>query len=204
MAAHTAPHHGMSVSSAEAGFIKEMDPYAHEAARATGMPTSFFLTQWALESHWGTSEAFRENHNAAGIMPWADARAGHDPTYAGYASLSDFEQGVVDFYEGNARYRRLLSAAHDGASTHQLLLILGDTGYATAPNYGQALETVLHTVQTITSTGNRRPASAREAPRGVGHAVEAGLRLIHTEFRDHIHRVHTRNQEIARKFPYRP
>lgn len=129
------------------------------------MPANFFLTQWALESNWGTSEAFRIDDNAAGILPWAHAAAGRDPKYAGYASLSAFEQGAVAFYEDNGRYHGLLRAAQQGASTQALLKMLGQSGYATDPRYGTALNTMLATIQKIAP--KPVPASVRTTPRRV-------------------------------------
>ncbi len=148
---HQARPRRPSILPAESAFFTKMSPYAQKAAQATGMPVSVFLTQWALESDWGTSQAFRKDDNAAGIIPWSQARAGRDPAYAGYGSLAAFEKGVVAFYKDNRRYHDLLRAAHKGASPSRLLRMIGQTGYATAPNYGVALEAVLQTIQTIAS-----------------------------------------------------
>ncbi len=148
------PGGGGPTSAQQAAFVKKMMPYAQKDARATGLPTNFFLTQWADESAFGTSTAAQRNNNFAGIKPWAGAHAGPDSKYAGYSSLNAFAQGVAKFYEGNSNYQGLLQAAQHGASTPQLLQMLGQTGYASSPDYGQTLVSLLSEIRNLLRNGS--------------------------------------------------
>lgn len=135
-------------------FLRKMIPYAQKDAAWTGLPADFFLTQWADESTWGTSLAARQNHNLAGIKPWAGAAPGRDSQYAGYGSLGAFAHGVAQFYLQNPRYGALLQAARQGDSTAQLLQLLGQSGYATNPDYGPQLLQVLSEIRDLLRNGN--------------------------------------------------
>jgi hypothetical protein len=51
----------------EATFIAEVEELAHDASVASGLLPSVVLAQWGLETAWGASPAWREQHNPAGI-----------------------------------------------------------------------------------------------------------------------------------------
>jgi Mannosyl-glycoprotein endo-beta-N-acetylglucosaminidase len=52
-----------------ATFIEQMLPWARWVSRQTGVLPSVILAQWATETGWGTSVAWTEGHNPAGISP---------------------------------------------------------------------------------------------------------------------------------------
>lgn len=54
-------------SSTQESFIEEVLGDAHAAASHLGIPVSSVLAQWADETGWGTSVAWRNGHNYAGV-----------------------------------------------------------------------------------------------------------------------------------------
>ncbi len=140
-------------SSAQA-FIRQMQPYAKQVAASTGLSPAVLLSQWALESNWGTSQAARQNANLGGIKPWGSYGPGQDSAYAGYSSLSAFARGDAAFYNQNSNYAALERAARNGASPSQQIAMLGQSGYATDPAYAQKLLSVLQSIDAALANGN--------------------------------------------------
>lgn len=120
-------------------FLSRMRPFAKQESARTGLPEDLILSQWGVESNWGTSKAAIQNNNDAGIKPWGSRAAGPDSKYAGYSSKGDFATGYGNFYLQNPRYKSLLQAAKNGASSSDLIQMLAKTGYATDPNYAKSL-----------------------------------------------------------------
>lgn len=72
-------------------FIQEVLPEATQAARALGIPTSVVLAQWINETGGGTSDAWKDGHNPAGISilePAMERLGAHIP--AGWGELLAF------------------------------------------------------------------------------------------------------------------
>jgi hypothetical protein len=98
-------------------FVEEFLPLAGEAERLTAradgrMLAASAITQWALETGWGTSALCRNGHNLAGI------RGAH-----GFATFASFQQFVVRYAQvlldtrdadGRALYAQVLQAADQG------------------------------------------------------------------------------------------
>jgi hypothetical protein len=80
----------MTVTPAE--FVATYGPYADQVQRDIGMPRWAVLTQWALETGWGTSQLAVGGHNLAGIKH-RDPRTG-ELVFATYSSVSAF---VLDY-----------------------------------------------------------------------------------------------------------
>src|SRR5271156_976793 len=59
----------------EQAFINEVLADAHAAASHLGIPVSPVLAQWANETGWGTSHAFRAGNNFAGVSGLTDQQA---------------------------------------------------------------------------------------------------------------------------------
>lgn len=130
-----------SGSSKQATFMKNALPYAQQVAAKTGLSPSFFLTQWADETNWGQSMA--GTNNLGNIKNPATGK------FQSYSSLSAFAQADAQFYTQNSRYQPLLQAAHHGASTTQELQLVGQSGYATNPNYGSQLVALLSDIKAL-------------------------------------------------------
>lgn len=146
------------LSGSVGDFVKEMLPYAQQAAAQTGLPEEFILGQWGHETGWGKSSVSQQNNNFAGIKPWSNSKggaaAGTNSMYAGYDSKSDFADGYASFLNSNGRYSGLLDAAKNGASNDDLVRIMGRTGYAEDPEYTKKLKgTIDSAKQAIKVTG---------------------------------------------------
>ena len=136
-----------SLSNNNQQFLKTMTPYAQQVSQSTGLPVPVLLSQWALESGWGTSTAAQQNNNFGGIKPWGSYQAGQDSTYAGYSSLSAFARGDAAFYNQNSRYAAVEQAGRQGDSLQTIIQLLGQSGYATDPAYTQKLLSVLSQIE---------------------------------------------------------
>lgn len=83
-------------------FYEKMLPYAQQASQALNMPVSAILTQWALESGYGTSRFAIEGLNFGGIKlsknsPTSDylIQGGSGAKFAKYSSLSQFTEDYI-------------------------------------------------------------------------------------------------------------
>jgi hypothetical protein len=139
-------------------FVKNMLPYAKQAADQTGLPQEFILGQWGHETGWGKEttdsggpSVSKMNNNFAGIKPWHNSKGGADAgpnsMYAGYDSPSDFANGYADFLKSNGRYDDLLKASKNGASDDELANIMGHTGYAEDKGYTDKLNGAINAAQ---------------------------------------------------------
>ena len=79
----------MSVAS----FLALMAPYAGTAAKDTGLDCRLMLTQWALESGWGTSALAINDHNYAGLR----RSAGSGCTCCAGDGISTVCPSIADF-----------------------------------------------------------------------------------------------------------
>lgn len=52
-----------------ASFVSDVLPDAQIASSATGVPVSVIIAQWANETGWGTSQAWQQGNNYAGVSP---------------------------------------------------------------------------------------------------------------------------------------
>lgn len=116
-------------------FVQSLLPWAQNASAATGLPTDFILSQWALETGSGTSPAFLSGNNVGGIGPGT-------PNY--YPSL---DAGV------NAYVTTINSPRYAGANSVGSPLAIGDylngAGYSTTPDYGSRVNTLLPQVDNV-------------------------------------------------------
>jgi hypothetical protein len=159
---------GISTGGNQAAFVKQMQPYANQVAQSTGLSPAMLLTQWGLESGWGTSQAATQNNNFGGIKPWGSYGAGADSTYAGYSSLSAFAKGAAAFYNDNSNYRKLENAARNGASASQQVQLLGQSGYATNPHYAEDLLNLVGSVESLLRGMVRNNAGSLPIPNAAG------------------------------------
>jgi hypothetical protein len=56
-------------TDAEQAWVNEVLPYAQVGKQDTGVLVSVILAQWADETAWGTSVAYLEGNNLAGVSP---------------------------------------------------------------------------------------------------------------------------------------
>lgn len=103
-------------------FEAQMVPYAEQASKATGIPVSVILGQWALESNWGTSKLSTKRLNFGGISQtknavpsWSDAvgtvarPANEGGFYLVYNSIQSFVNDYITVMK-NSRYASVRQA----------------------------------------------------------------------------------------------
>lgn len=150
-------------------FVKRFSPLAAEVSQATGLSQSFILGEWANETAWGTSQAFRQNHNLEGLKPVGGLSPGADSKYAGFANYQAFAKADIATLT-NPRYAKALKAARHGASTATVAGLLRKEGFATAPNFAQSVASTTHEARSIVQAA--RAATSRTA-KGAIAAMES-------------------------------
>ena len=135
-----ASYHGSS-SASQTAFIQQMLPYAQQVANATGLPKRFLLTQWADETGFGSGMAGKNNYG--------NIKVPGTNTFQSYTSPEAFAQADAAFYNNNPRYQALLQGARHGDSLTQLFQLLGQSGYATNPQYAQDLMGLVGQIQSL-------------------------------------------------------
>lgn len=144
-----------------AEFVHRVLPSIQRAASELGVDPMGILAQAALETGWGQrmprNADGSPSHNLFGIKAgdeWTGARAPADTmevtngvatarrvSFRAYASI---EQSVSDFaglLKNSPRYRDVLAA---GSDTGAFVARLGQSGYATDPEYANKLNQILH------------------------------------------------------------
>lgn len=79
----------MSASS----FVADVAPDASIASARTGVPESVILAQWGIETGWGTSSAWRQGNNYAGVSPGGKVASYSDRAAGLAAYISTLLQG---------------------------------------------------------------------------------------------------------------
>lgn len=151
---------GQATQDVMAEFMKRMGPYAEKVSSASGVPAIFMMAQAALESGWGRSEIKHQNgstsHNLFGIKAsenWSgrsvDAMTSEYVNgekvmrveqFRSYNSYAESFKDFTDLLRSNPRYAKVLRNLNDPISYAQAM---GKSGYATDPNYGNKLQSVI-------------------------------------------------------------
>ena len=116
-------------SQQQIDFINQYSSTANQTGQALGIPYQYILSQWALETSWGTQ--FAGSNNLGNVSP--DGQAANYGTIA--KGVSAYQSTLQN--EGVTNTPTLYdfaSALHKG-------------GYATDPNYPNKLQSVFQTVQ---------------------------------------------------------
>lgn len=143
--------HALPIQSA-ADFVRQLQPYAEQAAKELGIEPKVLLAQAALETGWGRS--VRKNNDGSNTFnlfnikadkAWQGKQARtstlefeHGVTKkvkAGFRSYPSFEESFKDyvaFIKSNPRYGDALKQVGNG---NRYLQELQQAGYATDPNY---------------------------------------------------------------------
>jgi flagellar rod assembly protein/muramidase FlgJ len=138
-------------------FIGAIAPAARTSAAITKIPASFVVAEGALESGWGTSQLSLQAFNLFGVK--AD-QSWHGPTIelptgeyvngeritieATWRKYSNWLEAIEDhasFLLNNPRYKPAF--AYMSGST--FAIAIAAAGYATDPQYGQKLVSVIKT-----------------------------------------------------------
>ena len=152
--------HALPIQSAE-DFVRQLHPYAEQAAKELGVEPKVILAQAALETGWGRSLIKNSNgsnsfnlFNIKADKSWQGKQA-QVPTlefeqgiakkvnagFRSYASFQESFQDYVDFIKSNPRYGDALKQAGNG---DRYLHELQRAGYATDPNYANKVMSIYH------------------------------------------------------------
>jgi flagellar protein FlgJ len=152
--------HVLPIQSAE-DFVRQLHPYAEQAAKELGVEPKVILAQAALETGWGRSLIKNSNgsnsfnlFNIKADKSWQGKQA-QVPTlefeqgiakkvnagFRSYASFQESFQDYVDFIKSNPRYGDALKQAGNG---DRYLHELQQAGYATDPNYASKVMSIYH------------------------------------------------------------
>lgn len=78
-------------------FFSNMLPYAQKASKALDIPVSVILSQWAVESAYGTSQ-LAKNHNNYGGVTWVGSSIAKGKSDNGvFASYNNADQFTQDY-----------------------------------------------------------------------------------------------------------
>ena len=147
-----------------------MSPWAKMASQQTGLDANLIMAQWGIETGWGTSYQWNQNHNPAGIGITSDAVQGQY-----YGGIQGGVQAYVDFINNNPRYQAVI---HAGDATAQAEA-MANSGYAAGKytdNSGKVGGSLLETMAALGTNVNNAEAmtnvagstTAAAAPTGTG------------------------------------
>jgi peptidoglycan hydrolase FlgJ len=157
-AAAGAPTAAIAHSPAE--FVSRVMPSIQRAARALGVDPKGMLAQAALETGWGQrmprAADGSSSHNLFGIKAggeWSGARATADsmevlngvatPRRTAFRAYASVEESINDFsnlLKNSPRYKDVIAAGGNAAA---YIAAMGNSGYATDPDYGNKLNQIL-------------------------------------------------------------
>jgi flagellar protein FlgJ len=153
-------NHARPIQSAE-DFIRQLHPYAQQAAKELGVEPRVILAQAALETGWGRSLIKNSNgsnsfnlFNIKADKAWQGKQAQLSTLefeggiakkinagFRSYASFQESFQDYVNFIKSNPRYGEALKQAGNG---ERYLHELQQAGYATDPNYANKVMSIYH------------------------------------------------------------
>lgn len=150
--------HTLPIQSAE-DFVRQLQPYAEQAAKELGVDPKVILAQAALETGWGRSliknndggnsfnlfniKADKAWHGKQAQVPTLEFEQGiAKKVNAGFRSYASFQESFrdyVDFIKSNPRYGDALKQVGNG---ERYLHELQRAGYATDPNYANKVMSI--------------------------------------------------------------
>ena len=161
---------GAATSDSASDFVRAVLPNIRAAAVALGVSPLGLLAQAALETGWGTRMARTADGapslNLFGIKAdehWGGARATantvefsggvatqRQTAFRAYGSIAD---SVSDFARLVAKSPRYAEAVARGGSAQAYVTSIGESGYATDPDYAAKLNNILHGTTLRTALG---------------------------------------------------
>ena len=152
--------HARPIQSAE-DFVRQLHPYAQQAAKELGVEPKVLLAQAALETGWGRSVIKNSNgsnsfnlFNIKADKAWQGKQAQVSTLefeqgiakkvnagFRSYASYQESFQDYVDFIKSNPRYGDALKQVGNG---ERYLHELQRAGYATDPGYANKVMSIYH------------------------------------------------------------
>jgi len=142
-------------------FVRNLWPWAKEAANRIGLQPQALLAQAALETGWGrrmiTKLDGQPSHNLFGIKAdrrWQGEKVNvstleyeqgsavkRRQSFRSYESFRESFNDYIDFLNGNPRYQQALASTSNSSTYFNELQ---KAGYATDPKYAEKIDAVLH------------------------------------------------------------
>ncbi len=149
-----------AIAHSPAEFVNRVMPSIQRAASALGVDPKGMLAQAALETGWGQrmprAADGSSSHNMFGIKAgneWTGARATADsmevingvatPRRTAFRAYASVEESINDFanlLKNSPRYKDVIAA---GGNTGAYIAAMGNSGYATDPDYSNKLNQIL-------------------------------------------------------------
>ena len=146
--------------SLQLGFVQQYYPYAASVATSTGLPVDFVLAQSALETGYGTSNAAVNRNNFFGLSPGG--------------SLANFGS-VGDSFSYYADLVKRKFSGFTGMASSQIGDYFQSSGYATDPQYGSKIKSILPGINSaLTALGlpSIGAGSSQSEPTGISGAID--------------------------------
>ncbi|MFM0022207.1 glycoside hydrolase family 73 protein [Paraburkholderia azotifigens] len=148
-------------------FISAIAPAARASAKATKIPASFVVAQGALESGWGTSALSKQAFNLFGVkadaawhgdvlmMDTREFLKGQWVTVSAKWRKYPNWQACIDDHAAFLLNNRRYQAAFAYTSGSTFALAIAAAGYATDPQYGQKVVSIIkaHNLSTLDQGG---------------------------------------------------
>ncbi len=152
-------------------FVKQLRPYAEQAAKKLGVDANILLAQSALETGWGTSviksKDGSSSHNLFNIKAdksWHGAKTSIETLeykegvakkeIAGFRSYNSYQESFddyVDFIKTNPRYKTAIKMAE---KAERYVHELQQAGYATDPHYADKVMEIYNSTAITGSSDN--------------------------------------------------
>jgi flagellar protein FlgJ len=149
-----------AIAHSPAEFVNRVMPSIQRAASALGVDPKVMLAQAALETGWGQrmprAADGTPSHNMFGIKAgdeWTGARATADSmevingvatprrtTFRAYASVEESINDFANLLRNSPRYKDVVAS---GGNAGAYIAAMGNSGYATDPDYGNKLNRIL-------------------------------------------------------------
>lgn len=135
----------MATLAQQQAFIQNNMPYAEQVANQLGTSPATVLAQSAYETGWGTSSAYNNDNNVAGINN-PGSQTGED--YAQYNTLAAGWQGYQNLMQ-DPRYQYTY-----GLTGTMFAQAANNAGYSTNPNYASEYSGVYNSVLNLTGASS--------------------------------------------------
>ena len=147
-------------------FISAMMPHAVEASKMTGVDPRLIVAQAAQETGWGAHAPGNnffgiKSHGQGGGNTMATTEyvngqpVAVNDSFRGYADMRDSALGYANFLLENPRYQPMMNAQGIDAQ----LAALGQSGYATDPNYASSVGNIAKSLPDLMSLASNPYAS---------------------------------------------
>lgn len=175
-----------SFSGGQEEFVSQMMPYAMQVSEQTGIDPRIIIAQGALESGWGKSAPGNnyfgiKSHGKPGGQTLATNEVVNGQTqrindsFRTFGGMGESVQGYGEFMRENPRYRPMMEAQGLDAQ----IQALGESGYATDPNYASKIRSIATGVPIPDMQANM---PAQGAPQASGQqGIAQALAQLHPE-----------------------